>query len=197
MARAITSLPVPVSPRSSTALSTGATIAIASGDFSESRAPTNQWTSHARTPSTNRQDSFRRPSDVFQQVAAIERLHQEGNCAVSQCLVAHLIVIMGRDQDDGQLTPFASNPPLQLRPIHAGQADVCDDARHARQRARQQKRFSRFEADGPVSGGFEDTLNGFANTAIVIDGCNDHIQLRHRDATFFMRRIVRTARMCC
>ena len=65
---------------------------------------------------------------MFQQVAAIERFHQEGDCTISQCLLANVIVIMGRDQDDRQLTPFPSNPPLQFRPVHTGETDVGDDA---------------------------------------------------------------------
>ena len=43
---------------------------------------------------------------MFQQVAAIERLHQEGDCAISQCLLENLIVIIGGDQDDRQLTDY-------------------------------------------------------------------------------------------
>jgi hypothetical protein len=62
----------------------------------------------------------RRQSDVFQQIAAIERLHQEGDGAISQCLSADVIVIMRGDQNDRQLTPFPSNPPLQFRPSIPG-----------------------------------------------------------------------------
>jgi hypothetical protein len=136
----------------------------------------------------------RSPSHVFQQVAAIERLYQEGNSPVLQCLLAKVIVIMGCDQDDRQLTPFPSNPPLKFRPVHAGQTHVCDDARNARKRARQQKCFRGFEADGFVSGGFKDVLDGFSNTTIVVDRCDDHIRLGHQNASSCMRRIVRTAR---
>jgi len=38
---------------------------------------------------------------VFQQVPTIERLHQEGDRAISQRLLANVSVIMGRDEDDG------------------------------------------------------------------------------------------------
>ena len=124
-------------------------------------------------PARIRQESLRRPRDVFQQVAAIERFHQEGDRAISESLLANVIVIMGRDEDDRQLAPFPSNPPLQFRPVHAGQPHVCDDAHHARQRARQQKRFRGFEGDGFVSGGFEDALNRLSNTTIVVDGSDD------------------------
>ena len=103
------------------------------GDFSESHAVTNQWTSHARSSSTNPSGVVRRPCDVFQQVATIERFHQEGDRAIPQCLLANVIVIMGGDEDDRQLTPLASSPPLQFRPVHTGETHVCDDARHARQ----------------------------------------------------------------
>ena len=89
------------------------------GDFSERHAVTNQWTSHVRSSSTNSSGVVRRPCDVFQQVAAIERLHQERDRAISQCLLANVIVVMGRDEDDRQLMPFPSNPPLQFRPVHA------------------------------------------------------------------------------
>jgi len=130
----------------------------------------------------------RRPRDVFQQVAAIERLDQERNRAVAQCLSANVIVIMSRDEDDRQLMPFPSNPPLQFRPIDSGQTHVCDDARHARQRTGQQKRFRGFEGDGFVSGGLEDAPNRFANAAIVVDGRDDHVRLRHQAG------IVRAAR---
>ena len=92
------------------------------------------------------------------------------------------------------MTPFLSNPPLQLRPVHAGQTHVCDDARHARQRAGQEKCFRGFEGNGFVSGGFEDALNRFSNTTIVVDGCDDHIRLRHQDAPFCMPGIACTAR---
>ena len=131
---------------------------------------------------------------MFQQVATIERFHQEGHSAISECLFANLIVIMGRDEDDRQLTPFASNQPLQFRSVYAGQTHVCDDAGHARKRTGQQKCFRRFEGDGFVPGGFKNALNGFSNTAIVVDGCDDHIRLRHQNALFCMHRIVRTAR---
>ena len=57
-----------------------------------------------------------------------------------------------------------------------------------------QKCFRGFEGDGFVSGGFEDALNRFSNTTIVVDGCDDHIRLRHQDAPFCMPGIVRTAR---
>jgi hypothetical protein len=135
----------------------------------------------------------RGPSDVFQQVAAIERLYQEGNSAVLQCLSAKVIVIMGCDEDDRQLTPFPSNPPLKFRPVHAGQTHVCDDARNARKRARQQKCFRGLEADGSVSGGFKHVLDGFSNATIVVDRCDDHIRL-HQNASSCMRRIVRAVR---
>ena len=138
-------------------------------------------------PARNSSGVVRRPSDVFQQVAAIERFHQEGDCAISQCLLANVIVIMGRDEDDRQLMPFPSNPPLQFRPVHPGQTHVCDDARHARQRAGQQKRFRGFEGDGFVSGGFENALNRFSNTTIVVDGCDDEIATEASGRTFSMR----------
>jgi hypothetical protein len=131
---------------------------------------------------------------VFQQVAAIERLYQESNRAVPQCLLANVIVVMGRDEDDRQLTPLPSNPPLQFCPVHPGQTHVCDDARHARKGARQQKGFRGFEADGLISSGFKDALNGLSNATIVVDRCDDHMRLRHQDAPFSMRRIVRTSR---
>ena len=98
------------------------------GDFSESHAVTNQWTSHARSSSTNCHDSLVARATCSNRVATIERFHQERNRAISQCLLANVIVIMGRDEDDRQLTPFPSNPPLQFRPVHAGQTHVCDDA---------------------------------------------------------------------
>ena len=84
---------------------------------------------------------------MFQQVATIEWFHQKGDRAISQCLSANVIVIMGSDENDRQLTPFPSNPPLQFRPIHPGQTHVCDDARHPRKRAGQQERFRGFEGD--------------------------------------------------
>ena len=80
------------------------------------------------------------PCDVCQQVVAIERFHQEGDRAVPQGLAADVIVIMGGDEDHRQLTPLPSNPPLQLRPVHAGEPHVRDDACHARQRAGPEKR---------------------------------------------------------
>jgi hypothetical protein len=131
---------------------------------------------------------------VFQQFAAIERFHHEGDRAISQCLLANAIVIMGCDDDDRQLMAFPSNLPLQFRPVDAGQTHVCDDARHARKRTGQQERFRGFEGYGFVSGGFKDALNGFSDTTIVVDGCDDHIRLRHQDVPFSMRRILRTAR---
>jgi hypothetical protein len=57
---------------------------------------------------------------VFQEVAAIERLHQEGDRTISERLFANVIVIMRCDQDDGQLTPFPPNATLQLCPVDAG-----------------------------------------------------------------------------
>jgi hypothetical protein len=54
---------------------------------------------------------------VFQQVAAIKRLYEEGDGAISQRLSADVIVIVGCDQNDRQLTPFPSNPPLQFCPV--------------------------------------------------------------------------------
>jgi hypothetical protein len=144
---------------------------------------------------------------MFQQVATIERFHQEGDGTIPQCLLANVIVIMGRDEDDRQLTPFASNPPLQFRPVYAGQTHVCDDTRHARKRTGQQKSFRGFEGDGFVSGGFENALNRLSNTTIVVHRCDDPIRLRHqvtfarpelrrasRDAPFCIPGIVRTAR---
>jgi hypothetical protein len=128
---------------------------------------------------------------VFQQVAAVERLHEEGDRAISQGLLSNVIVIMGSDEDDRQLTPFTSNPTLQFRPIHTGQTHICDDARHARDRARQQKRLRGFKRDGFVSGRFEDALNRLSNTTVVVDGGDNEIQLRHQAPPFPMRRMVR------
>ena len=51
------------------------------------------------------QDVVRRPCDVVQQVTAIERFHQKRDRAISQRLLANVIVIMGRDEDDRQLMP--------------------------------------------------------------------------------------------
>jgi hypothetical protein len=49
---------------------------------------------------------------VFQQFTAIERFHQEGDRAIPENLLANLMVVMGSDDDDRQLTSFQSNPPL-------------------------------------------------------------------------------------
>jgi hypothetical protein len=129
---------------------------------------------------------------VFQQFAAIEWFHQEGNGAVPEGLSAYLLVVMGGDDDDRQFGLVLSNPPLQLRPVHPGQSYICDDTRHARERAGQQKRFRGCESDGFVSGGFKDALNGFSNATIVVDRCDDHSRPRHQDGPIRMRRIVRS-----
>ncbi len=57
---------------------------------------------------------------MLQQVAAIKWFDQEGDGAISQCPSPNVIVIMGRNEDDRQLTPFPSNSPLQFSPVHAG-----------------------------------------------------------------------------
>src|SRR5262245_37741436 len=88
---------------------------------------------------------------------------------------------MSSDEDDGQLAPFTSNAPLQFGSVHTGETHVCDDTRHARQSAGQQKRFRGFEGDGFVSGGFEDALNRLSNTTIVVDGCDNQIRPPHQD----------------
>jgi hypothetical protein len=49
---------------------------------------------------------------VFQQVAAIERLHEKRERAISQRLLANIIVVMGSDKNERQLTPFTSNLSL-------------------------------------------------------------------------------------
>src|SRR5262245_20764981 len=85
---------------------------------------------------------------------------------------------MGSDEDDRQLTPFQSNPPLQFRPGDTGQTHVGDDARHARKRTGEQERFRGFEGDSFVARGFKDAPDRLSNTMIVVDGC-DQIRLRH------------------
>jgi hypothetical protein len=57
---------------------------------------------------------------VFQQDAAVERFHQEGDRSISQCLLSDIIVIMSRNEDNGQLTPFTSDPSLQFGSVQAG-----------------------------------------------------------------------------
>jgi hypothetical protein len=131
---------------------------------------------------------------VFQQVAAVERFHKDGDCAISQCLSADVIVIMGSDENDRELTPFPPNPPLQFRPVHTGEAQVRDDARHARQRAGLQERFRRFEGECSVSSRFQNALNRLANPAIVIHRCDNQVRLPHQDRPFSMPGIVRTPR---
>jgi hypothetical protein len=135
----------------------------------------------------------RRSGDVFQEIATIERLYQESNRAIPQCLLANVVVVMGRNENDRQLTPFPSNPPLEFRPIYAGQTHVCDHARHVRQRSGQQKRFRGIESDAFVPGGFEHALNGFSNATIVVDRCDDRMRRRHQATPFCIRGIVRTA----
>jgi hypothetical protein len=129
---------------------------------------------------------------VFQQVAAIERFHQEGDRAISQCLLANVIVIMGRDEDDRQLTPFASNPPQELRTVHTGETHVCDYARHEQKRAGQQERFRGFEGDGLVSSRFQNALNRLQNPAIVIHSRDNQVRLQHQHILFCMPASVRT-----
>jgi hypothetical protein len=144
---------------------------------------TNQWTCHAPFLQHEFSALVRRVSDVVQQVAAIERFHQEGSGAVSQCLLANVIVIMGCDQDDRQLMPLPSNPPLQFRPVDTRQTHVCDDAGHARQRAGLQKGFRGLKRDGFVSGGFQNALNRLSNPTIVVHSCDNQIRLPHQAAS--------------
>ncbi|HEY6613412.1 MAG TPA: hypothetical protein VIZ32_02805, partial [Vicinamibacterales bacterium] len=146
----------------------------------------------ARSPSSNPSGRARRPSDTLQQVATIERFHQKGHRAISQCLSANVIVIMGSDEDDRQMTPLQSNPPLQFRPIHPGQAHVCDDAGHPRKHAGQQERFRGFKCDRVVSRGLEDALNRLSNTPVVVNSCDQEIRLRllHAAAWYASARAV-------
>src|SRR5262245_14582120 len=167
MARAITSLPVPVSPTSRTALSTGATMPIASVTARNAAllpisGPAMAILQH--DPSV----AARHPGDVFQQLAGIERFHQESNGAISQSLLPNHVVVMGRDDDDRQLTSFSSNPPLQFGAVDTGQAHVGDDARHAREHTGKDKGLRGCKADGLVAGGFEDALNRLPNPTIVV-----------------------------
>src|SRR5262245_47180252 len=118
----MTSLPVPVSPTSSTALSTGATIAIAS--VTSRKAALLPISCPAMPVPPQVSGVVRRPRNVLQQFAAVERFHQEGHRTIPQRLATHVVVVMSSDEDHRQLTPFASNPPLEFRPIDSRQAHV-------------------------------------------------------------------------
>jgi len=128
---------------------------------------------------------------MFQQFTAIKRFHQEGNRAISQCLLANLMIIMGSDDDDRQLTSFPSNPALKLGAVDAGQPNVGDDAHHTRERTGQEKCFRRCETDGLVPGGFENALNRLPNPTIVINSRDDARGLTHQAAPFSMHGMVR------
>ncbi len=124
---------------------------------------------------------------MFQEIAAVERLNQEGDRAISQGLPADVIVIMGSNQNDWKLAPCPSNPPLQFRPIHTRQPHINNDARHVRQRSGLEKRFRGFKERRFVSGRLQNALERLPNTTIVVNSCDDETRRR------LHARIVRTA----
>jgi len=86
----------------------------------EGQAASDQRTRHEHSSDTTQSTLVCGSCDVFQQLAAIERLQHEGNRAISHRSSSDVVVVMRGDEHDRQLWPFMSDPGLQLDAVDAG-----------------------------------------------------------------------------
>src|SRR6187431_2213575 len=116
----MSSLPVPVSPNTRTALSTAATRVVASTTALKAKLLPISGPAMSTPPIHLRSTLVCGSCDVLKQLAAIERLQHEGNRAISHRSSSDVVVVMRGDEHDGQLRPFMSDPRLQLDAVDAG-----------------------------------------------------------------------------
>ena len=117
--------------------------------------------------------------DPLEQLSGVERLYQERDGATPQRLLSNVVVIMGGNEEHGHIWRLLPDAPLQLDPVYSRQLHVRDNTGGACDASRIEECFCGRIYLGLVPGRFQDTLNRFSNTTIVVDRCDDRFRLRH------------------
>src|SRR5690348_11912616 len=141
MARAINSLPVPVSPRTSTVESVGATRSTSPRrDSRAALVPTIWSNSRALSSSPHRSLSreptippaepldLQRHSNGIKQGFAVERFREKFHRTASHRLQTYLFVAVCCDEDGWYRATIRVQLGLELQPRHAGHPDIGDQA---------------------------------------------------------------------
>ena len=118
--------------------------------------------------------------DCVEQGLVPERLGQDVDRALAERQFAQLVVGVGGDEDDRDVTPPEAQPSLEFEAAHARHADVEDQAARIAIGLGLQEFLGGREGHGGEAGGADQRPQRLAHGVVVVDDCDQRLGTGHR-----------------